>query len=271
MADAKISALTALDAFATGDLLPMVDDPAGTPVTKKATIDQVATFVGAQIISDTAYAASWNGVTDDAPSKNAVYDKIEGDGHPGYVVGSWYLLNGDPTTMAGFTMTANTIYYSLIRIYRRVTLSDLGVRTNSNAASGNIAVAIYAHDAATGKPTGTPLAATSNMSTTTAGTLTADITGANVTFDPGWYWTASWCDTNGAAAGPTGGAQTAASRASSRAGSATAADIVGNTVSFAGYTSSEAYNASAWPDAASETLSVSLEGRQVTMVIGKAA
>lgn len=28
-------------------------------------------------ISDTAYGASWNGVTDVAPSKNAVYDKIE--------------------------------------------------------------------------------------------------------------------------------------------------------------------------------------------------
>jgi hypothetical protein len=28
-------------------------------------------------VSDTAYGASWNGVTDVAPSKNAVYDKIE--------------------------------------------------------------------------------------------------------------------------------------------------------------------------------------------------
>lgn len=28
-------------------------------------------------VSDVAYGASWNGVTDVAPSKNAVYDKIE--------------------------------------------------------------------------------------------------------------------------------------------------------------------------------------------------
>lgn len=48
MADTKISALTALDTFVTGDLLPMVDDPAGTPITKKATIDQIGTFVRAE-------------------------------------------------------------------------------------------------------------------------------------------------------------------------------------------------------------------------------
>lgn len=28
-------------------------------------------------VSDTAYGPSWDGVTTDAPSKNAVYDKIE--------------------------------------------------------------------------------------------------------------------------------------------------------------------------------------------------
>jgi hypothetical protein len=32
---------------------------------------------GSGSVSDTAYDASWNGVTDAAPSKNAVYDKIE--------------------------------------------------------------------------------------------------------------------------------------------------------------------------------------------------
>jgi hypothetical protein len=32
---------------------------------------------GAVHVSDEAYAAGWNGVTNVAPSKNAVYDKIE--------------------------------------------------------------------------------------------------------------------------------------------------------------------------------------------------
>lgn len=34
-------------------------------------------FLGASVVSDTAYSSGWDGVTDTAPSKNAVYDKIE--------------------------------------------------------------------------------------------------------------------------------------------------------------------------------------------------
>jgi len=45
MADEKLTSLTALDAFASGDLLYSVDDPAGTPVSKKATIDQAKQFI----------------------------------------------------------------------------------------------------------------------------------------------------------------------------------------------------------------------------------
>lgn len=42
MADTKISGLTALTAPSLDDLLAVVDDPAGTPVTKKSTVGQVA-------------------------------------------------------------------------------------------------------------------------------------------------------------------------------------------------------------------------------------
>jgi len=45
MADEKLTDLTALDAFASGDLLYTVDDPAGTPASKKATIDQVQDYI----------------------------------------------------------------------------------------------------------------------------------------------------------------------------------------------------------------------------------
>ena len=52
MADEKLTALTALDAFATGDLLYTVDNPGGTPLSKKATIDQAKSFiVGAGSVS----------------------------------------------------------------------------------------------------------------------------------------------------------------------------------------------------------------------------
>jgi hypothetical protein len=53
VADTKITGLTAIAAIASGDLVPVVDDPAGTPVTKKATVDQLQTFI-APAASDTA-------------------------------------------------------------------------------------------------------------------------------------------------------------------------------------------------------------------------
>jgi hypothetical protein len=47
-----------------------------TVPTKDAIYDQIET-IPAALVSDTAYAGSWNGVTGVAPSKNAVYDKLE--------------------------------------------------------------------------------------------------------------------------------------------------------------------------------------------------
>jgi hypothetical protein len=44
-------------------------------------------------VDDTAYASSWNGVTDIAPSKNAVYDKIQS------VVGSIPTVNNATLTI----------------------------------------------------------------------------------------------------------------------------------------------------------------------------
>jgi hypothetical protein len=45
MADAKISELAAAAAVTADDLLALVDDPGGTPASKKATITQLATFL----------------------------------------------------------------------------------------------------------------------------------------------------------------------------------------------------------------------------------
>lgn len=41
MADQKLTALTAATSWASGDLLYMVGDPAGTPVSRKITVDNV--------------------------------------------------------------------------------------------------------------------------------------------------------------------------------------------------------------------------------------
>jgi hypothetical protein len=45
MADTKISALTAIASIAGEDLLAVVDDPAGTPATTKATVTQIRAYI----------------------------------------------------------------------------------------------------------------------------------------------------------------------------------------------------------------------------------
>ena len=47
MADVKISALGAIASVAGEDLVAIVDDPSGTPASRKATIDQIKTFINA--------------------------------------------------------------------------------------------------------------------------------------------------------------------------------------------------------------------------------
>ena len=73
MADSKITALSENTTPLSTDILPMVDDPAGTPVTQKVTLANLLA-VG---ISDTAYdPTTWDAVTTIAPSKNAVRDSV---------------------------------------------------------------------------------------------------------------------------------------------------------------------------------------------------
>jgi hypothetical protein len=63
MADARISELTAIDAVAAADLLAIVDDPAGTPVTKKATASQIKDYI-------VALANTWTATQTVTPAAN---------------------------------------------------------------------------------------------------------------------------------------------------------------------------------------------------------
>jgi hypothetical protein len=54
MVDVKISALGAIGTVAGEDLVAIIDDPSGTPVSKKATIDQIKTYIGGMTASSTA-------------------------------------------------------------------------------------------------------------------------------------------------------------------------------------------------------------------------
>ena len=54
MVDVKISALGAISAVAGEDLVAIIDNPGVTPVSKKATIDQIKTYIGGMTASSTA-------------------------------------------------------------------------------------------------------------------------------------------------------------------------------------------------------------------------
>ena len=51
MADVKISALGSISAVAGEDLVAIVDDPSGTPASRKATITQIATFINSSAVT----------------------------------------------------------------------------------------------------------------------------------------------------------------------------------------------------------------------------
>jgi len=58
MADAKITELTALTTPATEDLLAIVDDPAGTPITKKITLANLLTLFLSNVVVQILSSAS---------------------------------------------------------------------------------------------------------------------------------------------------------------------------------------------------------------------
>jgi hypothetical protein len=72
--------------------------------TKNAVRDKIETLAaGIPTVSDTAYGVGWNGDTTVAPSKNAVYDKIETLAAGGDVVGPGSSVAGHPAVFDGTT------------------------------------------------------------------------------------------------------------------------------------------------------------------------
>lgn len=232
------------------------------------TKDVFLTLPAARVADDTAYASSWDGDTIRPPSKNAVYDKFEGLEHPGYKAANWYYPPTFGVLEGGSAITANTIRYNLIYIPRQVTISDLGCRISTASAGGNLKLAIYAHDSSTNRPSGTPLAETGNISTTSTGMVSADITGSNVTLASGFYWAAFWADN--AAAAVVSFSRATVSRAGFSIGSATQGNIIsGDPFGDFGLQSTETYGT--WPNATSETFTELIDNRQNRLLMFKAA
>lgn len=219
---------------------------------KNAVRDKIEAIV-ALLADDTAYASTWNGVTTIPPSKNAVYDMFEAR-FPVPITAAW--VTSRPYTHQfnnGAAMAADTIYYVPVYIWNRRTISDLGIRLNATTSANNVKLGVYANNASTNQPTGNVLAATANISMGSTGNLTADVSGADVTLNPGLYWFAIWAE------GTTGSVASNGSSVfeSQMIGNTTLASLVGDNQNWGFmYTSAESFAGGTFPDATSETFSL---------------
>lgn len=223
---------------------------------------------GGASVSDTAYASSWDADTTTAPSKNAVYDKFEGLIHPGWKAANWYTPLYLGTTVNAAAHTINTIFYFPIYIPRRIRISDLGVHIHTASSGNNCKVAIYAHDPATNRPTGTPLAETGSISTTSTGHVSADITGSDVTLEAGMYWSAFWNDSGVVALA--GMNRDSTDIIPTLLGSDTLANVINTSLRpIDGVTSAETYGT--WPNAAGETFTENIGNNYGSVLFMKAS
>lgn len=236
------------------------------------------TYTGDVSVPDEAYGSAWNGSVE-VPTKNAVYDKFESFSNIPWVSANWVLLTPcsgggviDPFT-PGNALQSGTIYYIPFILTRRVTISDLGTIVTTTSNTKKIALAVYGSSASTGLPDGAALAATGDITlTASTGFYSADITGANVTLDPGLYYASAWCD-DATPILACGGSVNGGNFIANIIGNATGTNVVGaaGNTGLVAYTSSETFNSSAWPNATSETLNLPGDGRKNYVVMAKVA
>jgi hypothetical protein len=190
------------------------------------------------------------------------------------IVSGWWAALYDGFTPLGDSGTsgANTLYYSPFRIHRRRVISDLATRIATGVGSSNIGLAIYANNDATGRPTGTPLAETGNISSASSSTnVSATLTGGSKTLEPGVYWGAIWTSANSIQYqnqnNNNGGTTLTYLIGSSTLGNL----VVGNTQNYMGLSSTATFNTSSWPDVTGASFSENTFANQAVMLYSKAA
>jgi hypothetical protein len=107
---------------------------------------------------------------------------------PSYAVGRWYWAARNAFA-AGQVQAANTIRLAPFNVAQAVTISDIMAAITTVSSSGNVQLAVYAADATTNMPTGSPLLSSANISAGTAGPAAVTLA-APVTLAPGLYWMA---------------------------------------------------------------------------------
>jgi hypothetical protein len=179
---------------------------------------------------------------------NTMFGDLYGGRHPGYIAGNWY-IPVNSSAAAGIALVIDSIRCLPLVIPQPVTITNLGVRITTLAAAGNLKCAIYANNAATGRPTGAALASTGNISTGTATIVSAAIAETSVTLQPGVYWQCVWADNSTVVCRT----QTAASGGAPQLiGSATEA-TVNSASTTAAFTVACAKTYGAWPNMTSES------------------
>jgi hypothetical protein len=113
---------------------------------------------------------------------------------PGYIVGNWYIPYGYASTTISIASVANRIACYPGLFLKRFTTSNIGTRITTAQAASNVQLAIYNSNNITGRPTGSPIVQTGNISGAVASTISA---AAVAQFNPGVYWFCSNTDTSG--------------------------------------------------------------------------
>ncbi len=108
--------------------------------------------------------------------------------HPGYVSGNWYAIKRG-TAATNVAQVADVLCAMPIFIAKRTTLSSLGVRVGTGAASTNVKLGIYANTG--GRPGALIAQGTGAASCATSSTDAVVTFSSNPVLDVGIYWLAS--------------------------------------------------------------------------------
>lgn len=106
-----------------------------------------------------------------------------------FISGRWYPMLPGLSGAGAAIGTANSIRLVPFLLTEPMSVGGMATRIHTISAAGNIQLAIYAHDAEAGLPTGEALATTGNLSTGTLGAVSADLA-EPVALDRGIYWMA---------------------------------------------------------------------------------
>jgi hypothetical protein len=160
--------------------------------------------------------------------------------HPGYISGNWYA--GAALASGAAWAATNLIRFMPVQILAPVTIQKLGVRVSTLFSGGKAQCALYARDVTTGRPTGSPILNSGDLSTTSAVTV-ASAALTNTAFTPGMYWGGTMLDNTTAALETLGN-----NPAAYLQGSATFADVGGTNFAL-----STTGTFGTWPDMTSVT------------------